>query len=154
MLLSIEFLNLVNIKINNYCSHRLLCTKSHICLKGSKYYYKNYSCANCSKCNLNCKDFSKEVCPQITSAPYVCNSCTKKNNCHLDKYFYFATTAQNEYKSKLIESREGINIDENKLKILDATISPLIKNVNLLIKYLLLIVKLILHLKLFIIILI
>ena len=77
---------------------------------------------------MNCKDFSKEVCPQITSAPYVCNSCTKKNNCHLDKYFYFATTAQNEYKSKLIESREGINIDENKLKILDATISPLIKN--------------------------
>lgn len=127
-LLSIEFLNLVNIKINNYCSNRLLCTKTHICLKCSKYYYKNYSCANCSKCNLNCKDFSKEVCPQITSAPYVCNSCTKKNNCHLDKYFYFATTAQNEYKSKLIESREGINIDENKLKILDATISPLIKN--------------------------
>lgn len=116
------------IKLTNYCANRLTCVKTHICLKCSKYYYKNYRCANCSKCNLNCKDFSKEVCPQITSAPYVCNSCTKKNNCHLDKYYYHAITAQNEYKSKLIESRQGINIDENKLKLLDATISPLIKN--------------------------
>ena len=28
----------------------------------------------------------------------------------------------------LIETRQGINIDENKLKIIDATITPMIKN--------------------------
>ena len=116
------------IKLNNYCANRLTCTKTHICLKCSKYYYKNYRCANCSKCNLNCKNFVKETCNNITSAPYVCNSCAKKNNCHLNKYYYYAVPAHNDYRSKLIETRQGINIDENKLKILDATISPLIKN--------------------------
>ena len=115
-------------KLNNYCAKRLECSKTHICLKCSKYYYKNYRCAYCSKCNLNCKDFIKETCSKIISAPYVCNACSKRNSCHLDKYYYHAITAQNEYKSKLIESRQGINIDENKLKLLDATISPLIKN--------------------------
>ena len=115
-------------KLNNYCAKRLYCFKTHICLKCNKYYYKNYRCAYCSKCNLNCKDFVKETCSKLTSAPYVCNACTKRNNCHLDKYYYYAIIAQNEYKTKLIESRQGINIDEDKLKLLDATISPLIKN--------------------------
>ena len=115
-------------RLNNYCAKRFDCNKTHICLKCNKYYYNNYRCASCSKCNINCKDFVKETCNNITSAPYVCNVCAKQKNCYLDKYFYNAITAQNEYKSNLITTRQGINIDENKLKILDATISPLIKN--------------------------
>lgn len=115
-------------KFNNYCSKRFDCNKTHICLKCSKYYFKNYRCASCNKCNVNCKDFTKETCNKITSAPYVCNACAKKKNCHLDKYFYYAITAQNEYRESLINTRQGINFEENKFKILDATISPLIKN--------------------------
>lgn len=115
-------------RLNNYCAKRLECTKTHICFHCSKYYYNNYRCANCSKCNNNCNDFVKETCKTITSTPYVCNACPKRNNCYLDKYFYNATIAQSEYKTKLVDTRQGININENELKILDATITPLIKN--------------------------
>ena len=115
-------------KFNNYCAKRLDCNKTHICLKCSKYYYKDYRCANCMKCNTNCKDFVKEICKKITSGPYVCNGCEKQKKCHLDKYFYTALTAEKDYMTTLIETRQGINIDENKLKIIDATITPMIKN--------------------------
>lgn len=115
-------------KFNNYCAKRLDCNKTHICLKCSKYYYKDYRCANCMKCNTNCKDFVKEMCKKITSSPYVCNGCEKQKKCHLDKYFYTALTAEKDYMTNLIETRQGINIDENKLKIIDATITPMIKN--------------------------
>lgn len=115
-------------KFNNYCAKRLDCNKTHICLKCSKYYYKDYRCANCMKCNTNCKDFVKEICKKITSSPYVCNGCEKQKKCHLDKYFYTALTAEKDYITNLIETRQGINIDENKLKIIDATITPMIKN--------------------------
>ena len=115
-------------KFNNYCAKRLDCNKTHICLKCSKYYYKDYRCANCMKCNTSCKDFVKEMCKKITSSPYVCNGCEKQKKCHLDKYFYTALTAEKDYMTNLIETRQGINIDENKLKIIDATITPMIKN--------------------------
>ena len=80
------------------------------------------------KCNTNCKDFVKEMCKKITSSPYVCNGCEKRKKCHLDKYFYTALTAEKDYMTNLIETRQGINIDENKLKIIDATITPMFKN--------------------------
>lgn len=115
-------------KFNNYCANRLNCNKTHICLKCSKYYYKNYRCANCIKCNINCKDFVKETCKKIINSPYVCNGCEKQKKCHLDKYFYTALAAEKDYKTNLIETRQGINIDENRLKIIDATITPMIKN--------------------------
>jgi IS30 family transposase len=46
----------------------------------------------------------------------------------MDKYFYKAVTANRQYKSILVESRNGINISENALIRLDETISPLILN--------------------------
>ena len=117
-----------NNKLNNYCAKRFDCVKTHICFKCNKHYYKNYRCASCHKCNFICDDFIKETCKFISNTPYVCNGCEKQKTCHLDKYFYIATIAHKDYKTTLIDSRQGINIDENKLKILDATITPLIKN--------------------------
>ena len=115
-------------RLNNYCAKRFDCKKTHICLKCYKYYYKNKRCATCSRCNTNCKDFEKESCIRNISAPYVCNGCRKQKNCHLDKHYYFATRADKDYKNNLSEMRQGINITENKLAILDSKISPLIIN--------------------------
>lgn len=115
-------------KLNNYCAKRFDCKKTHVCLKCDKYYYKDKRCATCSKCNIKCKEFIKESCIRNTSAPYVCNGCRKQKNCHLDKHYYFATRADKDYKNNLSEMRQGINITENKLAILDSKISPLIIN--------------------------
>ena len=44
-----------------------------------------------------------------------------------DKYYYRATTANRNYRTVLVESREGINTTEENLKVLDEIVSPLIK---------------------------
>ena len=115
-------------RLNNYCAKRFDCKKTHVCLKCDKYYYKDKRCATCSKCNIKCKEFIKESCIRNTSVPYVCNGCRKQKNCHLDKHYYFATCADKYYKNNLSEIRQGINITESKLAILDSKISPLIIN--------------------------
>ena len=50
-----------------------------------------------------------------------------KTGCRKDKFFYRATTANRDYRSVLVESREGINTTEADLKILDELVSPLIR---------------------------
>lgn len=115
-------------KFNNYCAKRFTCEKTHICISCYRKYYKNVRCATCSKCNINCKDFVKETCARNTSAPYVCNGCHKQKNCKLNKYFYIATKAHKNYINELSETRQGINISESKLALLDSKVSPLIVN--------------------------
>ena len=65
---------------------------------------------------------------QKKKAPYVCNGCSKKSGCRLDKYYYRATRAHKEYKTVLVESRAGINASEIEIKALDDIISPLVEN--------------------------
>ena len=78
----------------------------------------------------NCKDFVPfdYSCPKTKKAPYVCNGCSKKSGCRLDKYYYRATRAHKEYKTILVESRAGINASEEEIKALDDIISPLVEN--------------------------
>ena len=51
-----------------------------------------------------------ECCPKLLRAPFVCNGCPKRNhsNCQYPRRQYHAKTAQKEYESVLVESREGI----------------------------------------------
>ena len=53
------------------------------------------------KCHIFCKDFIPfdYSCPKTKKAPYVCNGCSKKSGCRLDKYYYRATRAHKEYKT-------------------------------------------------------
>lgn len=115
-------------RLNNYCAKRFNCDKTRICFKCTKHYYANPRCSSCYKCNINCKDFVKETCIRNSSVPYVCNGCHKQKNCHLDKYYYRAITADRSYRNDLSIVRQGINITENKLNMIDSTISPLIHN--------------------------
>jgi IS30 family transposase len=63
-------------------------------------------------------------CIKLKRAPHVCNGCEKKYSCRLDKYYYRAELANNEYKQLLSSSREGINMTKNELHSLDKMISP------------------------------
>lgn len=53
---------------------------------------------------------TNECCPKLMKAPFVCNGCSKRNhsNCPYPRRCYQAKTAQKEYESVLVESREGI----------------------------------------------
>ena len=100
-----------NCKIRNVCNRPLPCSKQ---------------CSSCNACNAHCSRFIEEVCLTVTKSPYVCNGCLKKTQCRLDKYFYKAVTSNREYKTILVESRNGINISEEDLKQMDSVVSPLI----------------------------
>ena len=94
------------------CSLKKVCPATKLCTG---------RCASCKKINCNqvCKDFVADTCSRLLRAPFVCNGCPSKTGCHKDKYYYRATTANRDYRTILIESREGINTTEEDLKVLD-----------------------------------
>lgn len=102
------------------------CHRKNVC---STQLFCKRECKRCPKCHNFCNDYQPFVyhCPKTDKAPFVCNGCSKKSSCRLDKSYYRAVTAHREYITVLVESRTGINISEDDLKALDATVSPLVQ---------------------------
>lgn len=78
-------------------------------------------------CNKVCTDFEPQVCTRLAKSPHVCNGCGKIGECNFEKRLYIAASAQEEYRTTLVESRSGISFTEDELTALDELISPLIK---------------------------
>ena len=110
----------------NRCIHKKICSLKKVCPTTSLCTGR---CASCKKvsCNRVCKDFVPDTCTRLLRAPFVCNGCPSKTGCRKDKFYYRATTANRDYRSVLIEAREGINTTEADLKVLDEVVSPLIR---------------------------
>lgn len=106
----------------NHCSRRYNCHRRDVC--GFKC---NKECRTCNICNNVCSDFEDGICLRLKRAPYVCNGCKHKSSCRLTKFYYKALSSHKIYKTKLSESRQGINMTEIELNNLDRIISPLIK---------------------------
>lgn len=108
-----DFINFNHCTDRRDCKLRNVCNRSIPCKK---------QCSSCIECNAHCIKFVVEVCSTILKYPYVCNGCPKKVQCRLDKYFYKAVTSNKEYKTILVESRNGINISEVDLKLMDSIV--------------------------------
>jgi len=89
------------------------------------------SCAHqneCRKgCKIKCPRFEEPKCNERDRSPGACNKCPKMSRCHLDKYFYNATRAYDEYRYDLVDSREGINLTTLERRRIADIIVPLIK---------------------------
>lgn len=110
----------------NDCQNRTHCKHSgDLCIECSRG--KRQHCATCGKCSSLCSTYQKEECPHLLKPPYVCNGCSERNACTLEKHLYDAVQAQKEYEEVRSESRSGFNITEEELKELDSRISPLLK---------------------------
>lgn len=110
----------------NACTLRFTCTKARICSPcHSERKFK--LCQRCSMCNSFCKDFQKQDCTRLEKPPYICNGCSQRFRCSLEKRFYNAQYAQKEYRDVLSESRSGISFSEDEIRYLDELITPLIK---------------------------
>ena len=105
-----------------HCSHH-----GYVCISCERHKSRN-KCSVCDHCTTSCADYSKEECPKLSKAPYVCNGCDMLNNCTLEKRFYKVLVAQKEYELVRSESRSGFNLCEDELKQLDSVISHLLKN--------------------------
>ena len=68
-------------------------------------------------------------CTKLNRWPYVCSSCKLRyTNCRFDKYKYDAKIAQNKAEANLINSRRGLDLDDNEFKVLDKLIKEGIEN--------------------------
>ncbi len=109
---------LLNLK--RECSLRSVC---HRCTSAA-----NRPCWSCGKCTETCISYVSYSCPKRMKAPYVCNACAVRSKCTLEKSFYRAVTAQNEYDTLKSESRSGFAVSEAELARLDSIVSPLLRN--------------------------
>jgi len=74
-------------------------------------------------------NFVVAICPKLQKAPFVCNPCPNcKRPCQFDKHIYKAKAAQDEYKTVLKESREGIPLTKEEFWEIDRVISKGIKD--------------------------
>ena len=104
----------------NDCLNRRHCSQhGDVCISCERHKSRN-KCSVCGHCTTSCVDYSKEECPKLSKAPYVCNGCDMSNNCTLEKRFYKALVAQKEYELVRSESRSGFNLCEDELKQLDS----------------------------------
>lgn len=111
----------------NLCVNLTKCQKFKLCKSN---HFCNSLCKCCKKfdCSTMCPDYELLTCIKTIMSPFVCNSCDKRRICRrLTKYYYYAGRSQNRYVSTLKDCREGINITEDELAVLDALISPLLR---------------------------
>ncbi len=88
---------------------------------------KNYQkCKFGRECTLSCPTYEKFYCSRRDRSPGACNGCLKYKSCRFNKYKYSATTADNEYREKLVDSRVGVNLTFNEAKEMGSIIKPLI----------------------------
>lgn len=86
--------------------------------------HRKRPCWSCGKCTASCILHKKYICPKLSKPPYVCNGCTDRAKCTLEKSFYRAKKAQDAYELLRSESRSGFAVTEEELKHLDSIISP------------------------------
>lgn len=93
--------------------------KKHITVRASNYVRRNEQG----------EELPHEPCPLLLKAPFVCNPCSKRSyGCRKDKQFYFASHAQENYKTTLSESRKGIALNRQVFYDNDRIISKGVKN--------------------------
>lgn len=66
-------------------------------------------------------------CPKLNRAPFVCNGCSKRRKCSLDKQYYYAKDAQKRYEELISISREGTALNSESFYEMDEIISREIK---------------------------
>lgn len=109
----------------NDCALRLDCDIFHLCRDCSNQ--SGRPCKFCGRCTSSCISYKKETCRKLDRPPYVCNGCSDRKSCTLEKRFYDALSAQKEYELTRSESRSGFDISEQELKQLDDMLSPLLR---------------------------
>ena len=107
----------------NNCIHRKNCVQFRLCKKED---CKRQTCCSCKFCFRLCPEFKRESCAKLKSPPYVCNGCSLKYRCTLEKFIYEANPAHRSYKHVLTDSRTGIALSIPELKRIDDIVSPLL----------------------------
>ena len=80
----------------------------------------------CGGCKKQCDRYEEIKCNKRDRSPGACNKCPNIAKCHLDKYFYYATKADEQYRIDLVDFREGINLTTSERKQIGTILKPLL----------------------------
>ena len=83
--------------------------------------------SECKRCTGECEKFEAIKCTRRDRTIGVCNLCPNISKCRLDKYFYHAKQAHEEYLYTLKDSREGINLTTSEMIEIAKIIKPLLR---------------------------
>lgn len=116
-------------KINRHPSTIAKEIVKHRKLKPRNTFNRSSICIHlkrCGKCYQKCDNYQEPSCSRRDRNIGACNSCPNISSCKLDKYFYYATSANKAYLYTLIDSRVGVNLDYSELKQIATIIKPLL----------------------------
>lgn len=85
-------------------------------------------CVKCkARCFKHCPHYVKSHCDVLEKSPHVCNSCSSKNICRFEKYFYRAEAADERADAELHEKRMGFDLTLEEVMTIDRLVSDRIK---------------------------
>lgn len=103
--------------------HRTLTHKCSMPLECNNYR----KCVHGRHCTLDCPEYSQFKCSRRDRTPGACNGCSGWSKCRFNKYQYCPEDAHMDYRTTLIDSRQGVNLTIREAKRIADTIAPLLK---------------------------
>ena len=103
--------------------HRSLTHKCKMPLECNNYR----KCPYGRRCTLDCPEYNPFKCSRRDRTPGACNGCSNWSKCRFDKYTYCPEDAQMDYRSVLIDSRQGVNLTTSEAKAIADIVAPLLK---------------------------
>lgn len=103
--------------------HRILSHKCSLPLECSAYR----KCPLKRACTSDCPEFVPFRCSRRDRSPGACNGCSNWSRCRFNKYTYSPEDAQLDYRSTLIDSRQGVNLTSAEAMAMAEIIGPLLK---------------------------
>lgn len=103
--------------------HRQLVRKCPLPLECAAYKH----CTHGRNCSTSCSDYVPFHCSRRDRSPGACNGCPKMSSCRFDKYKYDPEDAHHDYRTTLVDSREGVNLTKDEAQAMADIIVPLLK---------------------------
>lgn len=103
--------------------HRTLTHKCNMPLECDNYR----RCVYGRQCTADCPEYKPFRCTRRDRTPGACNGCSNWSHCRFDKYQYCPEDAQADYRSTLIDSRQGVNLTVSEAKKIADVVGPLLK---------------------------
>ena len=103
--------------------HRSLTHKCKMPLECNHYK----KCVYGRQCSPDCPEYTPFYCSMRDRSPGACNGCSNWSRCRFDKYLYCPEDAHMDYRTTLIDSREGVNLTIQEAKQMASVIAPLLK---------------------------
>ena len=104
--------------------HRSLTHKCKMPLECNNYR----KCPYGRQCTSDCPEYVPFKCSRRDRTPGACNGCSNWTKCRFDKYTYCPEDAQMDYRTVLIDSRQGVNLTVSEARAIADIVGPLLKN--------------------------